>query len=125
MHRDIKLDNVMLHNQNQEVKIIDFGFSKKLEDCKDLTSTCLGTPTMQAPQVTELKDYGIEADLYSVGCVIYQLLFGRVPFDGKGKMEILIQKQDDKLNFEGIEISYQMKTLLTDMLAYDTEKRIT
>ena len=43
MHRDIKLDNFMI-DKNNHVKIIDFGFSKKLEDRKALTTTNLGSP---------------------------------------------------------------------------------
>ena len=79
IHRDLKLKNIMIKiDPNVEfikfiVKLSDFGFSKKLID-DDLTGTQLGTPATQAPE-THTGKYNKKADLWSIGIIIYQLLY--------------------------------------------------
>ena len=78
MHRDIKLANIFLHNDN--VVIGDFGFAKQgyLQ-----ATTILGTPLTMAPELLFKlsSSYTNKADLWSIGVVFYQMLFGEVPFD--------------------------------------------
>ncbi len=79
MHRDFKLANVLLHNH--VCKIADLGFAKQLRD-KGLTTTLLGTDETMAPEVHEGKQYGWGADIWSLGVVFYQMLYGRPPYAG-------------------------------------------
>ena len=95
MHRDLKPQNIMIKFLNKEkteylVKLADYGFSKSLEN-KNLTNSYLGTPFTMAPEVLQRKEYFMKADLWSVGIIIYLLLFKDVPYSGNNELEILKQ----------------------------------
>ena len=65
-----------------EVKIADLGFARKLDD-DDLSSTKLGTPLVMAPEVLNDKKYDHSADVWSLGCIFYELMTGYTPFTGR------------------------------------------
>ena len=80
MHRDVKLANMFL--KDDQVIIGDFGFAKQ---GVEQTKTRLGTPITMAPELLINKEssYNSKADLWSIGVVMYQLLFGKTPFEAK------------------------------------------
>lgn len=69
MHRDLKPDNILLHNG--KIKIADFGFSKSLKSPTDLAQTMLGSPIYMAPEVLNGDPYTMKADIWSLGVVLY------------------------------------------------------
>jgi serine/threonine-protein kinase ULK/ATG1 len=74
LHRDFKLANILKHNG--QLKIADFGFSKLLGG-EDFTSTVLGSPLHMAPEVIGGNEYNNRADVWSLGTVFYEMLYGR------------------------------------------------
>ena len=78
MHRDLKPDNILLHNGR--IKIADFGFSKYLRSPTDLAQTMLGSPIYMAPEVLNGEPYTMKADIWSLGVVLYEMAFGECPF---------------------------------------------
>lgn len=78
VHRDLKLDNIMLERKNDHsgLKIIDFGFSTFLDSLKLIDQRC-GTPGYIAPEVLNMEPYNELSDIYSVGCIFHALLTGR------------------------------------------------
>ena len=84
IHRDLKLKNIMVKYDNTIpiigfiIKLSDYGFSKELME-NDLTSTRLGSPATQAPEII-YESYNAKVDLWSVGVIIYQLLYKQLPF---------------------------------------------
>ena len=77
----LKLGNLFL-NDKMEVKIGDFGLATKLEFDGDRKRTICGTPNYIAPEILEGKNgHSYEVDTWSLGVIIYTLLFGKPPFE--------------------------------------------
>lgn len=78
VHRDIKLENIML--KNGIPKIIDFGFAKVISNPSDIMVEQLGTPVYMSPQLLEKKFYTSKCDIWSFGVLLYELLYHSSPF---------------------------------------------
>ena len=92
VHRDLKLGNILITYTDEEKtkfipKLCDYGFSKEMNDT--VTHTHLGTPATMAPEIMKGLSYNSEADLWSVGVLIYQLHLNQLPYKGKDEKEIL------------------------------------
>jgi serine/threonine protein kinase len=90
LHRDLKPGNIIFHND--VVKVADFGFCKALEDPNDLSQTMVGSPIYMAPEILKgFKtfylilgcDYSIKADIWSMGVVLFEMLFGYCPYEDR------------------------------------------
>lgn len=86
VYRDIKPENIVL-DENGHVKIVDFGFSKFIND--DLTSTFCGSVEYLAPEIIERKPYGKEVNWWALGALAYELLFGYPPFMNDNKFKLM------------------------------------
>ena len=99
IHRDIKPDNVFLHNSpsGEVVKVLDFGIAKAFEPqgaeaaLHTRTGSIPGTPAYMAPERLTMSETGPASDVYSVGVLTYYLLAGRLPFKGT-HTEVALQK---------------------------------
>ncbi len=87
VHRDIKMENLLLDEQ-QHVKIIDFGFSIFAASTQRLKIFC-GTPSYMAPEIVNKKEYcGPPADMWSLGILLFAMLCGTFPFRGSNEHEL-------------------------------------
>jgi serine/threonine protein kinase len=92
VHRDIKPQNLLL-SVDAVVKLTDFGLARSHES-RDITVTgfFVGTPFYVAPeQVEDSRHVDTRADLYSLGCVFFEVLTGRVPYDGEHAWDVVMQ----------------------------------
>ena len=94
LHRDIKPSNLLL-TEGQKLKILDFGLGTLLE--REEVSTALttagmavGTPDYISPEQARLVKLDGRSDLYSLGCTIYHLLSGQLPFKGESSMDCIV-----------------------------------
>jgi serine/threonine-protein kinase ULK/ATG1 len=122
MHRDIKPDNILIHNG--VLKVADFGFCKPLEHQDGMAETMLGSPIYMAPEVLKGEPYTMKADVWSLGVVLYRLLFGFCPFESNniGKLILMLNENELKMP-ENIKISPVLEELLRRMLTKDAKKR--
>ena len=125
LHRDIKLQNIFINNE--KIIIGDFGLSKK---GVERATSLVGTPLTMAYEILiENSSYNYKADLWSIGIVYYNLLFGVTPFFAFTQKELIfdIKKKLGNLNFvrnDGSSISQESKDLINSLLQEDPKKRL-
>ncbi len=93
VHRDIKPGNVMLTRQ-AEVKVMDFGIARAVSDAQATmtqTAQVIGTAQYLSPEQARGERVDARSDLYSTGCLLYELLTGRPPFTGDSPVAIAYQ----------------------------------
>ncbi len=92
VHRDIKPGNLWLESPGGRVKILDFGLAKPHAAASELTASgaVVGTPAYLAPEQGRGLELDGRADLFSLGCVMYRLCAGRLPFDRPTVMSTLM-----------------------------------
>ena len=102
VHRDLKPENLMVTDDGR-VKIADFGIAKATNQLQTgafltATGTTVGTPTYMAPEQAMAQEIGPWTDLYSVGCMAFELYTGRVPFsDSEAPMAILLRHVNEPI----------------------------
>src|SRR6202142_607072 len=93
VHRDIKPGNVML-TRSAEVKVMDFGIARAVSDAQATmtqTAQVIGTAQYLSPEQARGERVDARSDLYSTGCLLYELLTGRPPFTGDSPVAIAYQ----------------------------------
>lgn len=123
IHRDIKPENILITQENH-LKLIDFNCAKKLSSRKTMKNTFVGTLSYVAPEViTNSKSIGPEVDLWSLGCLVYQMLLGRLPFTATNQEEIYENILQCKYTIPR-DVHPDISSLITSLLAYDPEARL-
>lgn len=137
VHRDIKLENILLDRANGCAKLIDFGLSDYLfEDGSTLTEAVAeervfdaycGSPLYLAPEMCQQKPYrGRPVDIWSLGVVLYKMIQGRFPFGGESASQVFARIVNKQLSFSASRvISPELKDLLAKLLEKDPSKRAT
>jgi serine/threonine protein kinase len=92
IHRDIKPANLIL-DENESVKVTDFGLSRRFTEDSELTKTgmILGTPQFISPEQVCGEPADLRSDIYSLGASLYRLLTGSALFSGKTSVEVMIK----------------------------------
>ncbi len=83
VHRDLKPQNILIDREGN-AKVMDFGIARSLETKKTtIQGTMIGTPEYMSPEQTEFRDVDQRSDIYSLGIILFEMLTGRVPFEGE------------------------------------------
>lgn len=138
-HRDLKPQNLLLTGGpggEQNLKLGDFGFARFV-DPKDMAETLCGSPLYMAPEILRYEKYDGRADLWSVGAILYEMLYGRPPFRAQNHIQLLrIIERAPHIAFpetvfvseadpeHPVVISEECKNLLLGLLQKNPEERL-
>jgi serine/threonine-protein kinase len=96
IHRDVKPGN-LLRGDDGQIKLADFGIAKATEQVSiTQTGSVLGTAAYLAPEQGRGEEAGPAADIYALGVVTYQLLAGRLPYEGASLTELALKQQQER-----------------------------
>lgn len=119
VYRDLKLENLML-NKDGHVKITDFGFAKEISE---KTWTMCGTPEYLAPEIITHEGHGKAVDWWSLGILIYEMIVGMPPFQGRALNEVFGKILEGKVRFPR-NFDSNAKDLVRKLLQRDQSKRL-
>jgi len=122
VYRDLKPENILLDSKGH-IKITDFGLSKILNSSKDKAFTICGTPQYLAPEVFINQGYDKNVDWWSLGCLIYEMLTGRLPFSIKRGNRINLDIYKQKLKFPRY-LNEDAIDLISKLLVFEPKKRL-
>lgn len=137
VHRDLKPSNIMLVRLDEDdnfVKILDFGIAKQLNPSEssidNLTRTgeVFGTPHYMSPEQCRAQEVDGRADIYALGCVMYQTLTGELPITGGDLIECLYKHVNEmprpfKFVAPDLELSPELEALVFKAMAKNPEDR--
>ncbi|HEY5949845.1 MAG TPA: serine/threonine-protein kinase [Kofleriaceae bacterium] len=136
IHRDLKPENVFVHHIDDEkpqCKLLDFGLAKvtNKEDAlvaRTRTGQLLGTPLYMSPEQCKSKGVDHRTDIYALGCMAYEMLCGRVPFDADNVAELIsahLVSEPPKPTSLKPDLPPALDTLLLAMVAKNPDDRPT
>jgi CHASE2 domain-containing sensor protein len=91
VHRDIKPANIMYDPASDTVKVTDFGIARITDSSKTKTGMVLGTPSYMSPEQLAGKKIEGQSDLFSLGVSLYQLVCGKLPFEGDSMAQLMFR----------------------------------
>ncbi len=96
VHRDLKPSNIMI-DKDGNARIMDFGIARSLKE-KGITGAgvMIGTPEYMSPEQVEGKDIDHCTDIYSLGVILYEMVTGRVPFEGETALTIAVKHKTEE-----------------------------
>ncbi|TDH73199.1 uncharacterized protein CCR75_003072 [Bremia lactucae] len=121
LHRDLKAQNIFLTHKNV-VKLGDFGISKALAG-DDTANTACGTPESMSPEICRGEPYGKKSDIWSLGCILYEMIVLRRPFEASTLPEIFTKICKGEFPPILPSFSRELRLLVQLMLQQDASKR--
>lgn len=124
VHRDIKPQNVFLTHLGI-VKLGDFGVARALEGTQDMCKTVIGTPYYLSPEVWSNQPYSTKTDIWSLGCILYELCTLNRPFNGRSPQQLFAAIIRGHYNKVSTKYSAAIRKLIDSMLNPDANARPT
>jgi len=122
LHRDLKTQNIFVASSGL-LKLGDFGVAKVLNGTNVMTSTAVGTPYYLSPEICQNKRYNHKSDIWSLGCVLYEITCMKHAFDAQS-LQLLIHKiVRGTFPPPPPKYSKELRNLITSMLNSDPRKR--
>jgi serine/threonine protein kinase/tetratricopeptide (TPR) repeat protein len=126
VHRDLKPQNIMI-DKDGNARIMDFGIARSLR-AKGITGSgvMIGTPEYMSPEQVDGKEADQRADIYSLGVILYEMVTGRVPFEGDTPFSIGVKQKSEiprapkEINEQ---ISEDLNSLILKCMEKEKEKR--
>ncbi len=123
LHRDIKTGNIFVTADPSILKLGDFGVAKVLEKTGQMALTCVGTPGYLSPEICGRRQYNSKSDIWSLGCVLYQLMTLRPPFTGRNMNQLLNAIVRGHFPPMPARYSYELRQTVATMLRKSPDER--
>ena len=123
IHRDIKPENILIGSDNK-IKLCDFGWAKELT--LENRSTFCGTIEYMAPEIVGSENYDYSVDIWSLGILLYELLYGHSPFKANNTKNVILNIKTHELTYDdnNKKISNSCKDLIQKLLDGNPQKRL-
>ena len=122
LHRDIKPANILLDAQ-QNIKFGDFGLAKELSSESKLAQTNVGTPFYMSPEIINEKSYDERSDIWSLGCLVYELAALHPPFNAKNQISLAMKINAGRFARIPKHYSDELFNVIRSMLQVDRRRR--
>lgn len=123
IHRDVKSSNIFIGNDNV-LKLGDFGISCRVRK-DDLHQTQIGSPIIASPEIFRGNQYDFKTDVWSAGCVLYEMMMRKLPFEGSNIIELMNNVVSGSFEPVSSRYSEDLRNLVSVMLEKDPSKRPT
>ncbi|OTB04653.1 hypothetical protein M426DRAFT_11292 [Hypoxylon sp. CI-4A] len=121
LHRDLKPENIFLGDDNS-VKLGDFGLSKMIQS-HDFASTYVGTPFYMSPEICAAERYTLKSDIWSLGCIIYELCAQEPPFNARTHFQLVQKIKEGKIPPLPRVYSAELMAVIKDCLKVNPDSR--
>ncbi|KFR17162.1 Serine/threonine-protein kinase Nek5, partial [Opisthocomus hoazin] len=137
LHRDVKAQNIFLSNNGKVAKLGDFGIARQLNSTMELAHTCVGTPYYLSPEICENRPYNNKTDIWSLGCVLYELcalkhpviltvrflLFPLMKFEGNSLHQLVLKICRGHFHPVSPNYSYDLRILISQLFKISPRDR--
>nr|XP_005305682.1 serine/threonine-protein kinase Nek5 [Chrysemys picta bellii] len=123
LHRDIKAQNIFLSNNGMVAKLGDFGIARMLNNTMELARTCVGTPYYLSPEICENRPYNNKTDIWSLGCVLYELCTLKHPFEGNSLHQLVLKICRGHFIPVSPKYSYDLRILISQLFKISPRDR--
>ncbi|XP_059985536.1 serine/threonine-protein kinase Nek5 [Lagenorhynchus albirostris] len=123
LHRDIKTQNIFLSKNGMVAKLGDFGIARVLNNTMELARTCVGTPYYLSPEICQNKPYNNKTDIWSLGCVLYELCTLRHPFEGNNLHQLVLKICQARVPPISPRFSHDLQSLISQLFEVSPRAR--
>ena len=126
VHRDLKSNNIMIDDDGN-ARIMDFGIARSVKG-KGITDSgvMIGTPEYMSPEQVEGKEVDQRSDIYSLGVILYEMVTGRLPFEGNTVLSLAMKHKSEKPQDPGVlnpQLPTELRGLILKCLRKNKEER--
>ncbi|NWH28247.1 NEK5 kinase, partial [Grus americana] len=126
LHRDVKAQNIFLSNNGEVAKLGDFGIARQLNSTMEFAHTCVGTPYYLSPEICENRPYNNKTDIWSLGCVLYELCALKHPvstFEGNSLHQLVLKICRGRFHPVSPNYSYDLRILISQLFKISPRDR--